>query len=398
MAPFPPLYPSHRSRLLKFHKLPVLHLPDHVGRHQHVTLFIELDRSESGLPFGLFDVIGDPDAIGRLRGSNCLKEEHGSHVTVDRVGPHRSSKLLFVPPNDSLGLLDLRLIRGEGNKRTLRRLAGDLDELFGPDTVAADKDRLHPQLAHLLRQQNGLRIDAAVKQRLWFALLDRRQNRSIVFFSLGDASVVDRFDLRLLQRSRRFIGQSLSVGGLVVQHRHPALLQPLYNEVGRHTALLIVSAAYADDVPQTALSKLWIRRRRGKLHYLAVAIDIGGWNRATAVEMADDPGDPFIHELVGDRTRLLRIVLVVTPHHLDLLTEQPSFGVPLLYGDDRTVLQLLSHGALIAGQRAGHANLYTARRVGVAGNEQDQRQSLPEPQPSPSHYFLLNRGRHDSLT
>src|SRR5574337_854746 len=111
MAPFPPaLWHQQPFRLPEFRKLPVLDLPDDVGRDEDVALFVELDRSESGFPFCLPDMIRDFDAVGRLRRGNRLEQKYGSHITVDGVRPYRLPELFFVPLNDTLGLLDLRLV------------------------------------------------------------------------------------------------------------------------------------------------------------------------------------------------------------------------------------------------------------------------------------------------
>jgi hypothetical protein len=63
------------SVLLHLHELPVPYLPDHVGRHQHVTFLIELDRSQGGVPLGLPDMLGDLRAIGGLGRDNGVKQD-----------------------------------------------------------------------------------------------------------------------------------------------------------------------------------------------------------------------------------------------------------------------------------------------------------------------------------
>ena len=54
------------SILLHLHEFPVLNLPDHVGRHQHVAFLIEPDRSQGRVPLGLPDMLGELGAIGGL--------------------------------------------------------------------------------------------------------------------------------------------------------------------------------------------------------------------------------------------------------------------------------------------------------------------------------------------
>ena len=73
------------SGLLHLHELPVLNLPDHVGRHQHVAFLIELDWSQGGLPLGLPDMLGDLRAIGGLGRGNGVKQDVAclSLCTVD---------------------------------------------------------------------------------------------------------------------------------------------------------------------------------------------------------------------------------------------------------------------------------------------------------------------------
>src|SRR3972149_806359 len=105
--------------------------------------------------------------------------------------------------------------------------------------------------------------------------------------------------------------------------------------------------------------------------------------------MADHSDDPLVHEFVGHRDGLLRIVLVIAPDDLDLLSEDTPLGVPLFHRDDGAVLEFLPECSLVTCQWAGYPELNRARRVGPGKRENDDCGNWSEPDSTPAHRLLI---------
>jgi hypothetical protein len=84
-------------------------------------------------------------------------------------------------------------------------------------------------------------------------------------------------------------------------------------------ALLVVTAAGTERVPQAALGELGVGGSRGDLQDAVFSVDFRSRDRNAGVEVADHELDAVSNELVGNRNALLRIGDVVAEHDLDLL-------------------------------------------------------------------------------
>ena len=128
-------------------------------------------------------------------------------------------------------------------------------------------------------------------------------------------------------------------------------------EVGPQLALLVVTAAGAEHVPQAALGDLRIGGRRRDHENAVIRIDFRGRNRDAGVEVTDHEFDAVADELVGDRNALLGIGDVVALFDFDFLAEDAARLVDVLSRLRDAVGQLRAERSVRAGDRAGDAEL-----------------------------------------
>ena len=83
----------------------------------------------------------------------------------------------------------------------------------------------------------------------------------------------------LVQRLLGLVGETLAVGGLVVEDGDVLALVVLRDVLGGDQALLIVAAADARHVPELALGEQRVGRGRRDLQHVAVGIGFGGRDR-----------------------------------------------------------------------------------------------------------------------
>src|SRR3954469_8574034 len=155
---------------------------------------------------------------------------------------------------------------------------------------------------------------------------------------LGDAGLVERL-LGLVRKT-------LAVGGLVVEDGDILALVVLGDVLGGDQALLVVAAAYARHVPQSAIGELRIGGGGSNLEHVAVGIGFRRGDRRRRAIMPGHERDFRAGDLLGDRARLLRIAGVVLDGQRELLAVDAAGGVDVGYGHLGAVLHLAAEGGL----------------------------------------------------
>ena len=122
----------------------------------------------------------------------------------------------------------------------LRRRASQLDELGGIHRLAAHQFHVHPEQLHLSRHRPGLSIIAAKENRLRITGLDRGQKRIKVDGLVVSVFVPDYLTAGGLHRCLERIGQTLAVGGGIVDHRKSFQLKCLHGILAERLPLLVV--------------------------------------------------------------------------------------------------------------------------------------------------------------
>ena len=95
----------------------------------------------------------------------------------------------------------------------------------------------------------------------------------------------------------------------------------------RQSALLVVAAADAEDVPHAALGDLRIGGGRRDHQHAVLLVHVGGRHGDAGVEVADHEFHAVGHELVGDRHAFARIGAIVADVELDFLAENAALGI-----------------------------------------------------------------------
>jgi len=124
--------------------------------------------------------------------------------------------------------------------------------------------------------------------------------------------------------------------------------------LAEHLALLHVVRHYAKRALVALVRVLGIGRRGGDLRDARVMVDPGGGDRRAGVEVADDAGDPGVHQLLRDDGSGLGIGLIVLAHQLEFhfgAADRHALRVELLDRQPRAVVVVLAEMRLRAGQR-----------------------------------------------
>src|ERR1700684_2197597 len=171
--------------------------------------------------------------------------------------------------------------------------------------VAADKDQV--DIVALQARYDGVKILVAL----------------VVGFEhlFGNAGLVERL--------LGLVGETLAVGGLVVEDGDVLALVVLDNVFGRNQPLLVVSAADPRHVPQVAFGEQRVGRGRCDLQDVAVGIRFRRRDRRRRTIMTRDERDLRTADLFGPRARLLGIAGIVLDVQRQLLAEYAAGGVDI---------------------------------------------------------------------
>ncbi len=140
-------------------------------------------------------------------------------------------------------------------------------------------------------------------------------------------------------------------------------LELVGDDRARHSALLVVAPADAENVPQAALGDARIGGRRRDLQDAVVLQNLGGGHGDAGIEVADDEFHAVGREFVGDRHAFLRIAAVVADAELDLLAEDAARRVDVIDRLLDALLELGAEGRAAAGQGPRDAELDLGMRA-----------------------------------
>ncbi len=163
-------------------------------------------------------------------------------------------------------------------------------------------------------------------------------------------------DAGLVERLLGLVGETLAVGGLVVEDGDVLALVVLDDVLGGDQALLIVAAADARHVPELALGVERVGGGRRNLQHVAVGIGFRRRDRRRRAIMAGDERDLRAGDLFSHRTRLLGIAGVVLDIQRQLLAEHTAGGVEICYRLVGAVLHLAAERGFAARHRARHGD------------------------------------------
>src|SRR6266536_2551186 len=245
----------------------------------------------------------------------------------------------------------------EGEQHAFAGRPGDRPELVGRDRIARDHLRLHALVAHLAKDQPGLRVVAADVDHIDRSCLELRHQRIEVLVALGIGLVELLLHAGLVERLLGLVGQAFAVGRLVLKTRAVLALVVLGHEVAGDRALLVVAAADPERVPQAAVREGWIGRGRGDLQHVALGIGLGGRDRGRRAIMAGHEGHPHAAEFFADGSGLLGIAGVIADLDGELLAHHAARRIDVGQGHLGAVLELLPERSILARHRAGHADL-----------------------------------------
>ena len=155
-------------------------------------------------------------------------------------------------------------------------------------------------------------------------------------------------------------------------------LEALRDDLAGESALLVVAAADAEDVPHAAFGDLRIGGGRRDHQHAVLLVDVGGRDGDAGIEMADDELHAVGDELVGDRHAFARVGAVVADVELDLLAENAALGIDVGHRLLDALPQLRAEGGRAAGHRPADADLDLRR--GIAGERERQAESKAQRQ------------------
>src|SRR5262249_44146742 len=145
--------------------------------------------------------------------------------------------------------------------------AGDRSELVVRHAVAAHHRRLEALVAHLAQDHAAGVVQAAPIDEIGIGRLELGDQRVEILVVLVDALEEHLLEALGVDRLAGLLGEALPIGGLVV-HDGDALALELFGDQGAGDyALLVVAAAYAEDVPHAAISDLGIGGGRRDLQH-----------------------------------------------------------------------------------------------------------------------------------
>src|SRR5690606_25395631 len=193
-------------------------------------------------------------------------------------------------------------------------------------------------------------------------MLHLRDQRRVILLTWRDGFVHGLLHALVVQALLGFVGKALTVGGLVVQDGNFLALVLLHDVVAGDNALLVVTAADAEDILVATLGKLRVGRSRRDLQDVLFLVDVGSGDRRARAEVADHGSHPLLRRAVRDSDGLLRIALVVAEDQLDLLTIVATRGVKAVDRRFGAALHLLAEAGELAGDRTMERNLHLRRR------------------------------------
>src|SRR4029453_101112 len=200
-----------------------------------------------------------------------------------------------------------------------------------------------------------------------------------VLVVLVDALVEHFLQSALVDGRPGHIGETLTIGRLVVHDGDLLAFEILENVIARDRALLIVAPAGAEDVPHVALGDPRIGGRGRDLEDAVLLIDLGGRNRDAGIEMADDEFHAVADELIRTRAPSLRIGAIVAEENLDLLSENAARGVDVFDRLLDAVLELRPEGGTAAGDRSGNPQLDLRRSAARESEAKAEGEAKREP-------------------
>src|SRR5439155_14899191 len=135
---------------------------------------------------------------------------------------------------------------------------GDGGVLLVGERVASHQNRLEALVAHLAHDKAALLVVTADIDQIDVVALQTRNDRVEVLVALVVGLVHLLGDAGLVQRLLGLVRKTLAVGGLVVEDGDVLALVVLGDVLGGDQALLVVAAADARHVPQSAIGELRI--------------------------------------------------------------------------------------------------------------------------------------------
>ena len=208
--------------------------------------------------------------------------------------------------------------------------------------------------------QPALGLQTAPHHVVGAGFLDLGDDRRIVLLSGVDAFVQHILDAELVHVVARGVRQALAVGRLVVDDGDLLALELVAGQFRPQHALLVVTAAGAERVPQLAVGDLRIGGCRRDEQDAVLRIDVGRGDRDARIKVADHELDAVADELVGDGNALLGIGYIVAGFERDLLAKNAAGLVDVIDGLLRSVDELCAESRVRPGDRAGDGHLICA--------------------------------------
>ena len=154
-----------------------------------------------------------------------------------------------------------------------------------------------------------------------------------------------------------------------MQDGDPALGPAIGQEIARHAALLVVTAAEAEDVAAPFLGEPRVGGGRSHHHHARRLVDRGRHQGGMRAQVADDEAGAGVDQLLRRRHRLVDAADVVRGHDLDRAPEDAALAVEVL---DRK-LDRRPVAAARCGEGAGERVGETDQRLGGVGPARGER-------------------------
>ncbi len=335
----------------------------HGGRRQ-LALRREGHVGGHALVLSLGDEGGVDLRIHRVGALHGVHQHHGGVVGVGAVDLELAGELgvvALLPLRATLHLRDGRAARGTGHVLECRRLGGQVGQLLGAERVAAEELHVaHAQLLHLAQHRAGLRIEAAVEDRVGLLRLDGGQDGHEIGGLVVGELLGHHLQALLQRRGLEHLGHALAVGRAVVDDGDGLELEVVGRVDGQGSAQGAVVGDQAERGLVARLGQVGIGGGGRDVRQAALVVERGRRDGGARLQVADHARHLQVAELLRDGRGLARVAGIVFRRDLEadlLAADDEVLRVEVVHRHAHAVFGVLADVRDAAGDGAGMADL-----------------------------------------